>query len=482
MTEVTNLPYRDGIPFSTATPFTYREGVTMLELIRAFKAWVDKHVPELNGIIENIYKEIDGQAESWDEKFNLFMQNVTQEIATLGDASIALLIEDGISQTYDALEKWIEPKVSAVGDKAPTTFYYVDAVNGDDDLNDGSELSPFKTIQHAVDRIPMLIKNDHWVKVYPGEYPEDVRIRGVIGANVGITATGEEPVDVSNPTPVKIRSLTAFDMKGRLLIWGFTTFDTESYTGGPFRFSRCTYVSWRSCHVASNTKQNAVAAVTFDGSTGTVNSAYFDNQHRILDIMNGSNVLVFSANRHGPNPSTEGILVSAAAGRASGRLGWLRDAIPNSKAIVLNRGGTMGGDGWTNFTPNPMIYNMPGFPYPRPLKNVQVSHARYSFDGNTVTGKLRFTCEIPEETLNPDTQIPEAVTPFNYIQFDLPLPCFITPNSMLGSGMVNESGFKPVYVMNQSGLGVARKNWSGDTLWTGGTTVTLYLEFSYEVA
>lgn len=121
MTEMTNLPYRDGVPFSTATPFTYREGVTMLELIRALKAWAEKVVPELNDALNSFWEKYleDHQAilddilatkDEWQALFDQFMDNIVVELEGLNDQAIANLIRNNLSLTWEALNEKFIPR------------------------------------------------------------------------------------------------------------------------------------------------------------------------------------------------------------------------------------------------------------------------------------------------------------------------------------------------------------------------------------
>lgn len=115
MTEVTNLPYRDGVPFSTATPFTYREGATVLQLIRALKDWAGKVVPELNDALNAFWDQYlkDHQAildniidtkDDWQALFDQFMVDVVAQLETLNDQAVASLVGNPVSQLRLALD------------------------------------------------------------------------------------------------------------------------------------------------------------------------------------------------------------------------------------------------------------------------------------------------------------------------------------------------------------------------------------------
>lgn len=114
MTEVTNLPYNGNIPFSTATPFTYREGVTNLEMIHALKDWALRVVPDLNSVIgsfwekyvedyEAILDDIIQTKGEWQALFNQFMADVVAQLEGLNDQAMANLIRNAASETGTAL-------------------------------------------------------------------------------------------------------------------------------------------------------------------------------------------------------------------------------------------------------------------------------------------------------------------------------------------------------------------------------------------
>ena len=116
MTEITNLPYRDGVPFSTATPFTYREGATVLQLIRALKDWAGNVVPELNDALNAFWDKylLDHQAvlddiittkDEWQALFDQFMADVVAQLEVLNDQAVSALVEDSSSETRNSLNE-----------------------------------------------------------------------------------------------------------------------------------------------------------------------------------------------------------------------------------------------------------------------------------------------------------------------------------------------------------------------------------------
>lgn len=114
MSEITNLPYAGAIPFSTATPFTYREGTTNLEMIHALKMWAQNVIPELNTALESFWEKYldDHQAilndlietkDQWQALFDQFMDDVVAQLEGLNDQAMANLIGRLSSETRKSL-------------------------------------------------------------------------------------------------------------------------------------------------------------------------------------------------------------------------------------------------------------------------------------------------------------------------------------------------------------------------------------------
>ena len=116
MSEITNLPYTGGMPFSTATPFTYREGITNLELIHALKMWAIEVVPDLNRVLGEFWVKYleDHQAilndlietkDQWQALFDQFMADVVAQLEGLNDQAVSNLVANRLSLTGEQLRE-----------------------------------------------------------------------------------------------------------------------------------------------------------------------------------------------------------------------------------------------------------------------------------------------------------------------------------------------------------------------------------------
>lgn len=106
---------------------------------------------------------------------------------------------------------------------------YVSAKNGSDESGDGTEAKPFKSIQTAVNQIPLINSSNTTIFVDSGVYLEDVKISNIIAPKINIRSL-QMPVNGStgigdNELPVKIRSLWASNCSSQFLIYGLQFVD-----------------------------------------------------------------------------------------------------------------------------------------------------------------------------------------------------------------------------------------------------------------
>ena len=157
-TQVPGLPLP---PVSTITPFTYREGVTLLRLIKELTLWIDDELipwvgTENNGLrdyidqvkveIENLvsqYKsELDETKADWDQRYDLLMSSLIDLIGELNDQAVANLVNSETSVTRAALNTkflrrnhdYFVPEDYVIGDTptnwAPTFTRVITAAQG----------------------------------------------------------------------------------------------------------------------------------------------------------------------------------------------------------------------------------------------------------------------------------------------------------------------------------------------------------------
>ena len=110
-----------------------------------------------------------------------------------------------LQETTDNMNYWVDPSGS--------------------DSNNGSISSPFKTINHALNMVPKIVKHQIGIKVNAGTYNEDVSINGFITLPVSENiARGILYVRQTNDdnTAVSIKSIRVHGCRGHFRIWYLT--------------------------------------------------------------------------------------------------------------------------------------------------------------------------------------------------------------------------------------------------------------------
>lgn len=95
-------------PVAQVTPFTYREGATMLHIIDSFKEWAKQFGPSvekaLNDAFDSFQEQIDTTKNDWQKLFDQFIANIVVELEGLNDQSVANLVNNQGSKTRPALD------------------------------------------------------------------------------------------------------------------------------------------------------------------------------------------------------------------------------------------------------------------------------------------------------------------------------------------------------------------------------------------
>lgn len=199
---------------------------------------------------------------------------------------------------------------------------YVDVANGEDKPGNGDITNPYKTLQYAVDQIPKLINYDRFIYVADGVYNEDVRVKSINGGAIVIGRKDGIVDPFTSSTGFLVKSIEFLDCTGRCRVNNAEQYDTENTTAEAFiRFSRCGYGTAHRIRCAN--AGVTVDSVQFDGTTGSVNSSYFDGQNYCIVSKNGSSVRVDSTNQHGNNESGTGILAQAGQVYFNGDVKWI---------------------------------------------------------------------------------------------------------------------------------------------------------------
>lgn len=142
------------LPLTQITPFTYRDGLTFLQILNEFERWLREIVPEIDGILEGwtekyladheeLKNEIIETKNQWQQLFDDFMADIVLQLEGLNDQAVANLVNDEASKIREALNDHFIQVSSGIE-------LYVNPATGSNSSN-GSSAAPFKTVQHAID-------------------------------------------------------------------------------------------------------------------------------------------------------------------------------------------------------------------------------------------------------------------------------------------------------------------------------------------
>jgi len=92
-------------PMAQITPFTYREGATLLHIMREFEQWLRKIGVEIDGKLTAYLEEMLKIQGGWKELFDKFMADVDAELQALNDQAVANLVNNAQSKIRIALDK-----------------------------------------------------------------------------------------------------------------------------------------------------------------------------------------------------------------------------------------------------------------------------------------------------------------------------------------------------------------------------------------
>lgn len=120
---ITGMPHyewdKNMSPMSHVVPFTYKDGMTFLELLKSFQSFInDRLVPELNNRIDDVNAIIDAElakfadvSDSWQTAFDEFMDNVNAELRALNDEAVSQLVQEAGSELRGALDVWFDNRL-----------------------------------------------------------------------------------------------------------------------------------------------------------------------------------------------------------------------------------------------------------------------------------------------------------------------------------------------------------------------------------
>lgn len=185
--------------------------------------------------------------------------------------------------------------------------FYVSSSRGNDQTGDGTQTSPFKTIQMAANIIPLINASDVTIFIEAGVYLEDVVVNSVSGTKITIRPVDDYTIFdlTTQDLPVKVRSLKFTYCTGVFYVFGIQFVDsTNAPFQGNYKYSlmhmQGGYMDIRNCKFADNTKSLAMKACYAEGNTkSTISKCHFENQNIAIGVNFLADMLVYSATGSG---------------------------------------------------------------------------------------------------------------------------------------------------------------------------------------
>ena len=190
------------------------------------------------------------------------------------------------------------------GGEGGTINLYVSDERGNDSTADGTEEKPFKTIQGAVNGIPLMNSSIFYIYVEPGSYLEDVEITRILSARLEIIATNNVVTDaIKEDTGCYVRSITFTYCNMYCSVRGITQTDVQNSPGHFIYFTGTKYGVISNCRAATNTKNiSGYLAFGFNTSTtGHVFDDYIANQYYAVKATFGAVARVANSCEGGSN-------------------------------------------------------------------------------------------------------------------------------------------------------------------------------------
>ncbi|AYW50788.1 hypothetical protein C7H83_10070 [Tetragenococcus halophilus] len=191
-------------------------------------------------------------------------------------------VNEKLSNQHAEIKQLNKTIAELYGGEGGTIDLYVSDERGNDTTADGTEEKPFKTIQGAVNGIPLMNTSSFYIHVEPGSYLEDVEITRILSARLEIVATNNNVTNArKEDTGCYVRSITFTYCNMYCSVRGITQTDVQNSPGHFIYFTGTKYGVISNCRAATNTKNiSGYLAFGFNTSTtGHVFDDYIANQY-----------------------------------------------------------------------------------------------------------------------------------------------------------------------------------------------------------
>lgn len=217
---------------------------------------------------------------------------------------------------------------------------FVSKSRGSDEVGDGTETNPFKTIQMAANLIPLLSTGTVTIFVDADVYLEDVVFKSINGTQIYIRPIQDWSVfdPASNDMPVKVRSINFTYCSGYFKVSGIQFVDTAN---APFISGRRVslaliqggYLNIDACKFADSTKAIAFSAVytEADSKISVSGKTYFKDQNTAMTARHMGEIYVENSTQGSGN--TTGVFAD---------LGTIRCQLPIGFATTQTQTGFQG--------------------------------------------------------------------------------------------------------------------------------------------
>lgn len=207
------------------------------------------------------------------------------------------LVNQLIKNQSDAITQLNSTIQELYGGSGGSISLFVSAELGNDTTADGTEEKPFKTIQAAINSLPLLSTSQFYIYVEPGVYLEDVVISNITSSNLEIVSTNLSVVDASvGDTGVFVRSITFNGCGMYCAVRGFTQTDVANSPKHFIYFVGSMYGVADGCRAVQNTKNiNGYFAFGWDRCiSGNIYDCHVSNQYYAIKGAFGTGARVSS--------------------------------------------------------------------------------------------------------------------------------------------------------------------------------------------
>ncbi|MEO1782237.1 hypothetical protein [Enterococcus diestrammenae] len=208
------------------------------------------------------------------------------------------LVNQLIKNQSDAITQLNSTIQELYGGSGGSISLFVSAELGNDTTADGTEEKPFKTIQAAINSLPLLSTSEFFIYVEPGVYLEDVVISNITSGQLEIVGTNLSVVDASaGDTGVFVRSVAFIDCGMYCAVRGFTQTDAANSPKRFIYFTGVMYGVVDKCRAVQNTKNiDGYTAFGWERCvSGNIYGSHASNQYYAIKGAFGTGVRISNA-------------------------------------------------------------------------------------------------------------------------------------------------------------------------------------------